>query len=72
MYKRRFIIIDTTSVVYRFKWLSVPTLRLLFLAEETDVTLKLNMFFIAELERRRFSDFVAAYSEVWNYSDLNG
>ena len=64
--------IDPTSVVYRSKWPSVPAFRLLFLAEEADVTLQLNTLFIAELERRRFSDFVAAYSEVWNYSDLNG
>ena len=42
--------IDPTSVVYRFKWPSVPAFRLLFLAEKADVTLKLNTLFIAELE----------------------
>jgi hypothetical protein len=46
--------IDPTSVVYRFKWPSVPAFRLLFLADEADVTLKLNTLFIADLEKVLF------------------
>jgi hypothetical protein len=42
--------IDPTSVVCRFKWPSVSAFRLLFLAEETDVTLKINTLFIAVRE----------------------
>jgi hypothetical protein len=43
--------IDPTSVVYRFKWPSVPAFRLLLLAEEADVTLKPNALFITELDK---------------------